>query len=76
MDRDEQVKNYNLLKSKLGLKEYVFSTPAGFRQFFVLGKDLEDAEKNFMRIDSIERVGFTLDDLPVRVEFDEKIHRY
>ncbi len=56
------------LKSKENLKEYIFMTRSGYRHFFILGKDLNDAEKNFMRIDEIKRYGFALDDLPIRLE--------
>ena len=72
MDREEHEQNYQRLKTQQGLKEYVFSTPAGYRQFFVLGKDLKDAEENFMRIDIIRRCGFSLDDLPIRLEYDKE----
>lgn len=50
------------------MKEFIFRTSAGFRTFFVLGKDLKDAENNFMRIDLLGRNGFSLEDLPVRRE--------
>ena len=56
------------LKDNENLKEYIFMTRAGYRHFFVLGKDLKDAEENFMRIDEIKRCGFTIADLPVRLE--------
>ena len=59
---------YDELRVKKNLKEFLFSTPGGFRQFFVLGKTLKDAEKNFMRIDEMKRHGFTLRDLPIRKE--------
>lgn len=64
--------NYELLKTQNGLKEYIFMTRAGYRHFFVLGKDLKDAEQNFMRIDEIKRCGFTLQDLPIRLEYDKE----
>ena len=64
-DRDE---DWERLKESENLKEYIFMTRSGYRHFFVLGKDLKDAEKNFMRIDVIKRCGFTLDDLFIRLE--------
>jgi len=63
---------YQQNKEKNGLKEFIFFTPAGYRHFMVLGKDLKDAEENFMRLDLMKRVGFSLEDLPVRLEFDEE----
>ncbi|HUS86206.1 MAG TPA: hypothetical protein VMW76_03115 [Bacteroidales bacterium] len=56
------------LKEKGVLIEYIFMTRSGYRHFFVLGKNLKDAEVNFMRVDEIKRCGFTLDDLPIRLE--------
>ena len=70
MNREERDRDYELLKSQTGMKEYIFTTPAMYRHFFVLGKDLKDAEQNFMRIDEIKRCGFTLEDLPIRLEYD------
>jgi len=70
MNREEHEVNYNLLKLQQGLKEYIFMTPSGYRHFFVLGKDLKQAEENFMRIDEIKRNGFTLDELPIRLEYN------
>ena len=68
MDRDEHLLNYYALQSSKDLKEYIFMTRSGYRHFFILGKDLHDAEENFMRVDEIKRCGFTLDDLPIRLE--------
>ena len=56
------------LKRNDNLREYIFMTRSGYRHFFVLGKDLKDAEENFMRTDVIKRCGFTLDDLFIRLE--------
>ena len=72
MDREEKKKNYFYLKEKLKLKEYIFMTRSGYRHFFVLGKDLKDAENNFMRLDILERNGFDLDELPIRLEYDKE----
>lgn len=72
MSREEHEQNYNLLKFQRGLKEYIFMTRAGYRHFFVLGKDLKDAEENFMRIDEIKRNGFNLEELPIRLEFNNE----
>lgn len=60
--------SWNKLKRDSNLKEYIFMTRSGYRHFFVLGKDLIDAEANFMSLDSIKRYGFTLEDLPIRLE--------
>ena len=62
--------NYELTKKHYNLKEYVFMTFGGYRRFFVLGKNLKDAENNFMRIDVIKRNGFTLEDLPIRKKYN------
>lgn len=72
MDREEHLHNYKLLKLSQGLKEYVFMTRSGYRHFYILGKDLKDAEKNFKRIDILGRNGFELDDLPIRLEFNKE----
>ncbi|MCK9401107.1 MAG: hypothetical protein M0Q51_14090 [Bacteroidales bacterium] len=72
MNREEHEQNYNLLKFQQGLKEYIFLTRSGYRHFFVLGKDLKDAEENFMRINEIKRNGFTLEDLPIRLEYNKE----
>ena len=64
------------LKGNEDLKEYIFMTRSGYRHFFVLGKDLKDAEENFMRIDVIKRSGFTLNDLPIRLENKPEIKNY
>jgi len=68
----EHEKNYYAIKSQLNLKEYVFLSPNGDRRYYLLGKDLKEAESNFMRIDIVTRIGFTLDDLPIRLEYDEE----
>jgi len=72
MNRIEHKQNFDSLKAEYGLKEYIFLTASGYRHFFVLGKDLKDAEANFMRIDELKRNGFTLEELPIRVEYNEK----
>jgi len=72
MSREEQEEQYKLLKFQQGLKEYIFMTSAGYRHFFVLGKDLKDAENNFMKIDLLKRNGFSLDDLPLRLEYESE----
>ncbi|MEK6615743.1 MAG: hypothetical protein AABZ32_06490 [Bacteroidota bacterium] len=54
------------------MKEYLFMTRANYRKFFVLGKNLKDAEDNFMRKDLLGRNGFSLDDLPIRLEYDKE----
>jgi hypothetical protein len=64
--------DYEINKQKNGLKEYIFLTPSGYRHFFVLGKDLKDAEENFMRLDLLKRNGFSLEDLPIRLEYDKE----
>jgi len=56
------------LKGNDNLKEFIFMTHSGYRHFFVLGKDIKDAEENFMRVDEIKRCGFSLEDLPIRLE--------
>lgn len=55
-------------KGTENLREFIFMTRSGYRHFFVLGADLHDAEKRFLQIDEIKRFGFTLDDLPIRLE--------
>ena len=72
MSREEFKENYNQIKFQNELKEYIFLTRSGYRHFFVLGKDLKDAEINFMRIDEIKRNGFDLDELPIRLEYSEE----
>ncbi|MDX9931216.1 MAG: hypothetical protein RB294_01425 [Bacteroidales bacterium] len=72
MNRHEHEENYNLLKIQHELKEYIFMTRSGYRHFFVLGKNLNDAEKNFLRIDEIKRNGFTLEDLAIRLEYNKE----
>ncbi|PIP54877.1 MAG: hypothetical protein COX07_02895 [Bacteroidetes bacterium CG23_combo_of_CG06-09_8_20_14_all_32_9] len=69
---DEKDVIWENLKGNENLKEYIFMTRAGYRHFFVLGKDLKDAEQNFMRIDEIKRCGFSLEDLPIRLEYDKE----
>lgn len=55
------------------MKEYLFSTIGGYRKFYIQGKNLEDAEKNFEKADIIhERCGFELKDLPIRYEIIDK----
>ena len=76
MNREEHLINYNSLKEKQGLKEYIFMTRSDYRHFFILGKDLHDAEENFSRIDEIKRCGFTLEDLPIRVENTPETKNY
>ena len=46
MSREEQEENFNILKFQQGLKEYIFMTRSGYRHFFVLGKDLKEAERD------------------------------
>lgn len=70
MNRKKQ--NYNIIKIQNGLKEYIFMTRSGYRHFFILGKDLKEAEKNFMNIDEIKRNSFNLEDLPIRLEYNKK----
>jgi len=72
MNREEHEENYKLLKFQQGLKEYIFMTRSGYRHFFVLGKNLKEAEDNFMRIDEIKRNGFTLEELPIRLEYNKE----
>jgi len=72
MDREEHLQNYNLLKFQQGLKEYIFMTRAGYRHFFVLGKDLKDAKENYMRIGLLGRNGFDLEELPIRLEYNKE----
>jgi hypothetical protein len=72
MSQEQQEQNYNLLKSQQGLKEYILMTRSGYRHFFVLGRDLRDAEENFMRVDEIKRNGFSLEELPIRLEYDRE----
>jgi hypothetical protein len=66
IDKKEVV--WENLKGNENQKEYIFMTRSGYRHFFVLGSDLKDAETNFMRVDEIKRCGFTLNDLPIRLE--------
>ena len=76
MSRDFHEQNFQVLKFQQSLKEYIFMTRSGYRHFFVLGKDLKDAEVNFMRIEEIKRCGFSLEDLPVRLEYTDQIKLY
>ncbi len=71
-----QETDYHFTKKHLSLKEYIFMTRSGYRHFFVLGTDLKEAEHNFMRIDEIKRCGFTLEDLPIRLEYTEQVKEY
>lgn len=64
----DQDRSWENRKGAENLREYIFMTRLGYRHFFVLGADLSDAEKRFMLIDEIKRCGFTLDDLPIRLE--------
>ena len=64
------------MKDNEDLKEYIFMTRSGYRHFFVLGKDLKEAESNFMRINLIKRCGFTLDDLQIRLENRPETNNY
>ena len=68
MDREQHLQNYHNLKKRENLKEYIFMTRSGYRHFFVLGNNLKEAEENFMHIDEIKRCGFTLNDLPIRLQ--------
>lgn len=63
--------DYEKIKKEQGLKEYIFFTEAGYRKFIVLGKDLKDAEENFMRINPFRRGHFEIEHLPVRLEYDD-----
>ena len=65
------MKTYEDIKVENHLKEFIFLTRSGYRHFFVLGKDLKEAESNFMKIEEIKRYGFTLNDLPIRLEYKE-----
>lgn len=67
------MKTYEDLKQDNNLKEFIFLTRSGYRHFFVLGKDLNEAENNFMKIDEFKRYGFSLKDLPIRLEYKENI---
>jgi hypothetical protein len=64
------------LKERENLKEYIFLTRACYRHFFILGKDLKDAEENFMSLDILKRKGFTLDDLPIRLKYTPEVKHY
>ncbi len=72
MNREEHEENYKLLQFQQGLKEYIFMPRSGYRHFFVLGKNLKDAEENFIRIDEIKRNGFTIEELPIRLEYNKE----
>jgi len=67
------MKTYEDIKVENNLKEFIFLTRSGYRHFFVLGKDLTEAETNFMKIDEFKRYGFTLEDLPIRLEYKEDL---
>lgn len=67
---------WNNLKGNENLKEFIFMTRSGYRHFFVLGKDLKEAEETFMRIDEIKRCGFTLDDLLIRLENKPEVKNF
>lgn len=64
------------LKTDENLNEYIFMTRSGYRHFFVLGKNLKEAEENFMRLDDIKRCGFTLDDLPIRLKNRPEVNEF
>lgn len=72
MRREKPEHNYNFLKCQSNPKVFIFMTRSGYRHFFALGRDLKDAEKDFMRIDEIRRCGFTLKDLPIRLEYNKE----
>ena len=74
--QDEQDRIWENIKKKENLKEYMFMTSAGYRTFFVLGKDLKDAEDKFMSYDLMKRNGFELDDLPIRLEYTSEMENY
>ncbi len=67
---------WNNLKGNENLKEFIFMTRSGYRHFFVLGKNLKEAEENFMRIDEIKRCGFTLNDLLIRLENKPEVKNF
>ncbi len=69
-------KDWQKLKKEKNLKEYIFMTRSGYRHFFVLGENLKDAEENFMKIDEIKRNGFSLTDLPIRLENSEDVKNF
>jgi hypothetical protein len=73
---DEKDIAWENLKGNANLKEFIFMTRSGYRHFFVLGKDLKNAEENFMRIDEIKRCGFTLDDLLIRLENKPEVKNF
>ena len=51
------------------MKEYIFSSPAGYRKFYVMADNEEQAKKRFqLASEAGETNGFTLDDLPVIYE--------
>lgn len=64
----DQDKSWEEKKGSENLREFIFMTRSGYRHFFVLGSDLHDAEERFLQIDEIKRFGFSLDDLPIRLE--------
>lgn len=72
MDITEHIANYNSIKIEQDLKEFIFMTKSGYRHFFILGKDLKNAEENFLKTDEIKRNGFTLEELPIRLEYSEE----
>lgn len=67
---------WNNLKGNENLKEFIFMTRSGYRHFFVLGKDLKEAEENFMHIDEIKRCSFTLNDLLIRLENKPEVKNF
>ena len=64
------------LKQSHGSNKFIFMTRSGYRHFFVLGKDLHNAEENFMRIDEIKRCGFSIIDLPIRLEYTKEVKNF
>ena len=72
MNTSEHIANYNALKIEKDLKEYIFMTKSGYRHFFILGTDLKNTEENFVKIDEINRNGFSLEELPVRLKYSEE----
>lgn len=72
----DQDKSWEEKKDTENLREFIFMTRSGYRHFFVLGSDLHDAEKRFLQIDEIKRFGFTLEDLPIRLENGPEIKSF
>lgn len=72
----DQDKSWEEKKGSENLREFIFMTPSDYRHFFVLGSDLHDAEKRFLQINDVKRFGFTLDDLPIRLENSSEIKSF